>query len=168
MYADLKRSSRMTQRLGLVVALLLAAAAPVLAQTHPGHPQGQPHDGPTHPHIDPELHRMMHGLSGTWRGTLLAPDGSSTKLVLVAAPAVNDAQGKLTLKVASPELEDVGAAGNVVVKDRTVRWTQALWGASCTASATISKATRDAAETMKGTIACPEREMALALVKTKH
>lgn len=156
----------MTQRFALAVSLLLIGSVPALAQTHPAdHPQGQPHDRSSHPAIDPQQHALMHGLLlGNWTGTLTSPDGSSTKLDLAA---MNDRHGELTLKMASSRSKDVGAASDVVLDGHTLRWTQALSGKSCKASAVVTAQTAQTAEKMKGTMACPEREVAFALEKTK-
>lgn len=155
----------MTQRLALAVSLLLAGSIPALAQTHTAqHQPGQPHDRSSHPAIDAQEHALMHGLVGNWMGTLTSPDGSSTKLSLAAA---NDRHGELTLKMASSRSTDVGTATDVVMDGQTLRWTQALSGQSCKASAVVTAKTAQTADMMKGTLACPEREVAFALKKTK-
>ena len=106
----------------------------------------------------------MHGLVGNWTGTLTSPDGSSTKLSLAAT---NDRHGELTLKMASSRSTDVGTATNVVTDGHTLRWTQALSGQSCKASAVVTAKTAQTADMMRGTMACPGREVAFALEKTK-
>src|SRR5262245_3376636 len=158
------RSSWMTHRFALAVSLLLAGSVPALAQTHPAHPPGQPHDRSAHPAMDPQEHARMHGaLLGNWTGTLTFPDGRSTKVDLTAA---NDSHGALTLTITSSQPNEVGAASGIVFEGQTLRWTQALSERACKASAVVAAKTAQVAETMKGTMKCPEREIAFALEKT--
>lgn len=154
----------MRQCVVMAVSLLLVGTVPVRGQ-HPEHPHGQPHDRASHPPMDPELHALIHGLLGTWTGTATSPDGSSTSLTLAAT---NDKQGTLTLKPPASASKDVGAARDVVFDGHSLRWTQMLSGVSCKASATVAAATEQTVGTMKGTMACPDREMAFALEKTKN
>jgi hypothetical protein len=154
----------MTHRFILTVSLLVVGSVPAFAQHPAQHPQGPPHDRSSHPPMDPQQHALMHGLVlGTWTGMVTSPDGSSTKL---GVAVMNGKHGELTLKAASP-LKDIGSASDVVLDGHTLRWTQGLSGMSCKAFATVTEAATQAAA-MKGTMACPERELAFALTKTKN
>ena len=86
---------------------------------------------------------------------------------LLDLAAMNDRHGALTLKMASSRSKELGGASDVVLDGHTLRWTQALSGKSCKASAVVTAETAQTAEMIKGTVACPEREVAFALEKTK-
>ena len=157
----------MTRRLALTVSIFLASAASAFAQTHPqGHPQGSPHDPASHQPMDPALHAALHALMhGSWTGTISSPDGMSSKIDLAVGI---DKQGNMTLTMRSAKPLRTGAATHVKIDDGTLRWAQDVAGITCKATAAAASAATDGAEsTLKGTMACPDREMTFALHKIK-
>jgi len=154
------RSLSMNRLIAFAVSFALVGVSLVFAQEYPAHPQGQPHDRSSHPTVDPQQHALMHGqLVGAWTGTLTSTDGVATKFELVAA---SDSHGALTLRVTTDNLKQ---AKDVSFASGMLRWTQAVSGASCKAAGTLSHKAGDAADTLKGTMACKNGEMTFALQK---
>jgi hypothetical protein len=152
----------MTLRFGLTATLVLAGSMTLLAQRHDNtHPQGQPH-GP-HDVIDLQLHAAMHSLVGTWTGTLSSANGPET-MHLVAA---DNSDGRLILRVTS-DSANFGPASDVTVSGKAVRWTQALAGESCRASASLAAAKASLPETLNGAMTCAGTRVPFTLQKTKE
>jgi len=152
----------MTRHFGLTATLVLAGSMSLFAQDHPGtHPQGHPH-GP-HDAVDPQVHAAMHGLLGTWTGTLSSANGPET-MKLVAA---SDPDGHLTLTFTSDSAH-FGASSAIALKGDAIRWTQALADQTCGASATLAQAKEKSPETLKGTLACSGARVPFTLEKTKE
>jgi hypothetical protein len=152
----------MMHRLGLAATFVLSCSLTLFAQDHQGtNLQGHPH-GPHDP-VDPQLHAAMHSLLGTWTGTLSSAKGPEL-LRLVAA---NDPDGYLTLTFTSDSAH-FGLARDVALKDKTLRWTQALADQSCGASASLVQAKEKSPETLKGSLSCGGTTVPFALEKTKE
>ena len=153
----------MIRSLAMTVSLCLAGAAPALAQTHPPD-HVRPH-GPGHHSVDPSEYAALHALlHGNWAGTSSSPEAVSGKLALAVA---RDKRGILTLKMKADQPIRVGASSGVAVEGNTLHWTQVVSGAPCKVSAVLSGSTPQAPDTMKGSMACRDREITFALQKTK-
>lgn len=152
--------------LALTVSFCLAGAAPALAQTHPpDHAQGRPHDASGHNPIDPSDHDAMHGvLVGNWTGTSSSLEGVARKLDLTVA---GDKRGNVKLKMKAEQPIRIGESSSVALEGNTLHWTQLVSGAPCRATAVVSAATPPFPETMRGRMACENREITFALQKTK-
>lgn len=156
----------MKRILALTVSFCLAGAAAALAQTHPQtHAQGRPHDASGHDPLDPSQHAAMHALlHGNWTGTSSSPGALSRKLDLAVA---TDKLGNVTLKMKADRPIRAGAASRVALDGNTLHWTQDVSGAPCQATAVLSAATPLVPDTMKGSMACEQREITFELQKTK-
>ena len=156
----------MTRSLALTVSVLLAGAVPALAQSHPPtHAQGRQHDQSSHVPLDPDEHAAMHALLiGKWTGTSIFPGAVSEKLNLAVG---HDKLGKMTLTMTADRSVRVGAASDVALAGSTLHWTQVVSGAPCRVSAVVNGRTPSSPETLKGTMACEQDEIAFTLEKTK-
>jgi hypothetical protein len=156
----------MSRTVALTVALFLGTAGIALAQTHPQtHPQGRPHDPATHPAMDPAQHAAMHAaVLGTWTGTSNSTGSGASKLDIVIA---HDKLGNLTLKMQGDQSMRVGEATAVSIEAKGLQWTQMVAGAPCQATAVLSPASNQVPETINGTLACGQRDIAFTLHKAK-
>ncbi len=57
---------------------------------------------------------------------------------------------------------------DVALKGDTLRWTQVVSGKTCRATSVLSAVTPRAAETLLGTFACEDGEIAFSLRKKRH
>ena len=154
----------MARTAGIFASLLLAGSVTIVAQSHDQtHPQSRHHDQSSHDPVDPQLHAAMHGLIGTWTGTIASNRGPAP----MRLTATNDVDGRLTLQVASNSSLHVGAASDVALSGNTLRWTQALGNASCAATASLKDLDAKPSGKLKGTMACDGGKMAFALDKAK-
>ena len=156
----------MIRSLALTASFCLCVGAPALAQHPANHAQGRPHDPAAHHYpMDAKQHDAMHALvHGRWIGASSFPGEIAPKLDVAVA---TDKAGKLTLKMKADEPIRVGTASKIALEGNTLHWTQEVAGVSCKATAVVSPATAQASETMKGSMACEQGEIAFALQKTK-
>lgn len=155
----------MTRPVCLLASLLLAGSVTTFAQSHDQtHPQGRHHDQSSHEPIDPQLHAVLHALIGTWTGTIASNSGPA-KMHLTAT---NDADGHLALTLASESSLNVGAAEGVALRGNSVRWTQAVGNASCSASASLKDISAKPSGRLKGTLTCADGKMAFDLGKARE
>ena len=153
----------MIRSLLVTVSVLLAGAAPALAQTHPGPHAGTHPHGPGHIPPDPATHAALHALlHGSWTGTFWSPQGESGGLDLSITP---DSLRAVTLKLSAAQPLRAGIASDFVMTADTLHWAQDLSGASCKATAVVSPATATAPEVMKGKMACDNGELGFTLHK---
>ena len=141
----------MVRTVALTVTLLVATAAPSIAQSHPGsHKRPYPH-GPEHVRPDSATHAAIHAmLDGHWAGTLESPHGvSSNVYLLVSRDSVRGIA--LLLSTASKR---AGAAREIMMVGDTLRWTQDLSGVACAASALVTSARATASRVLNGRLAC--------------
>jgi len=149
----------------LVASLFVASSVAVFAQSHDQpHPQGRHHDQTSHHPIDQQLHAALHGLLGTWTGSIASDSGPAN----MRLTATNDVDGRLALKLASDSSLPVGAARDVVLTGNTVRWTQALGEEVCTATASLKDVNAKPSGRLKGILACDKGKMAFALEKANE
>jgi hypothetical protein len=156
----------MTHSLALTVSVLLAGALPALAQSHPPtHARDRQHDQSSHDPLDPAQHAAMHTLLvGNWTGISIFPGAVSKKLNLAVR---HDKTGNVTLTMTADRTVHVGAASEVALDGSTLQWTQAVGGTPCHVTAVVNAPTQSSAETLKGTMACEQGEIAFTLQKTK-
>jgi len=155
----------MPRTLGLIASLLLVGSVTIVAQSHDQtHPRSRHHDQSSHDPIDPQLHAAMHGLIGTWTGTIASNNGPAH----MQLTAVNDVDGRLTLKLASDSSIHIGTASEVALASNILRWTQALGDASCAATASLKDVNARPSGKLKGTLACDGGKMTFALEKAKE
>lgn len=152
----------MIRTIALTASFLLAGTLPALAQAHPpGHGQGHPH-GPGHVRPDSAHHAALHALlHGSWTGSVTSPHGVSRGLDLSVA---RDSLRKLLVSMSMGQPIRAGLASNFVMDGATIRWTQDLSGASCTASAVLS-AVEVPAAMIEGKLACEDGESTFTLRK---
>jgi hypothetical protein len=115
--------------------------------------------------VDPAVHDAMHArLLGNWSGTLTSSGGSPITLQLAIA---NDKHGKMTVKMNTDRSMKAGAASDVAIDALGLHWTQVLSETSCKATAVLDTATHHAPDTVRGTLACEQGELAFALHRIK-
>lgn len=154
----------MIRSLALTASLLLAGAAPALAQAHaPSHVRSHSHDQSGHVPLDPAQHAAMHALLlGSWQGTFKSAQGVSSGMDLSVA---HDSVRTLTLKMTTDRPLRAGAASNFVMNGDNLYWTQDLSGTSCKVTAVLSAATTLVPEMMTGSMACEDGEVTFTLRK---
>jgi len=149
----------MIRRLGLTLCFIVAGAVPALAQTHSGSHARRDSHGPGHVRPDSDTHAAMHG---NWTGTLSSLQGVSSGLDMSIA---HDSLRKVTLTLRTDRAMQPGPVRDIVLNGDKLQWTQDLSGASCKATAVLTAATKTVPETIKGKMACPDREMTFSLLR---
>jgi len=154
----------MTRRFALLLAFVVAGVSPAFAQNqgqaHPQHPQTAPHH-PLQGQMDPAMHALLHG---TWTGTVTSSEGSPTKMQLAVA---TDEQGMMSVKISGDPSLKIGPSTDLKVDEQGLHWTQALAGETCTATAALEGQDPHGPGSLKGKMACRNREIPFALEKTK-
>jgi len=153
----------MTRGLALTATFVILGAVPALAQTHAGsHAERYPH-GPGHVRLDSATHAMMHAqLHGSWAGTLSSHRGFSSS---VDMSIKYDSLLNPTLMLRSERPGLSGAATDLVMNGDQLHWTQQMSGASCIATAVLTKAASPASNTIEGKMLCKEDELTFSLRK---
>ena len=154
----------MIRGLALTASFVLAGVVPAFAQAHPiPHTRPHPHDSSAHVPMDSAQHAALHALlHGSWDGTVASPHGGASEMHLSVA---HDSLQHVILMMNAGHPTHAGAATDLEMNGDHLRWTQSLSGKSCKATAVVSPATAQVAETMKGTMACADGEMTFMLHK---
>ena len=169
----------MIRGLALTASFVLAGVVPAFAQAHPiPHTRPHPHDSSAHVPMDSAQHAALHALlHGSWDGTVASPHGGASEMHLsVAHDSLQHVilmmnaghpthAGAATRSLGCTDYEATCAATDLEMNGDHLRWTQSLSGKSCKATAVVSPATAQVAETMKGTMACADGEMTFMLHK---
>src|SRR2546430_1146947 len=87
----------MKRRLAFTLSLVLGAAVPALAQSHPVHAGSHPHDSLGHASMDSAQHAALHALMhGSWVGTASSAHAGPSAMNLTVA---QDDRNQVVLKL---------------------------------------------------------------------
>lgn len=150
-------------RIALTVSIVVAGAAPALAQNHArSHVRSYPH-GPDHVRPDSVTHAAMHAaLHGNWTGTLSDGHGVSSELDM---SITHDSLRNVTVTLRANREIAAGHGRDFVVRGNQLQWTQDVAGTLCKVTAVMSTATPVAHDTMNGRMACEGSELTFSLRK---